>query len=60
MKSRNAETKKTNCKDTKEPPAKPHVKEILDFDEEPIHLTQHQLNAMARRGSGFGPKMVYE
>ena len=37
----------------------------LNFDEEPIHLTQHQVNAMAKRavkarGSSFGPKMVYE
>ena len=37
----------------------------VNFDEEPIHLTQHQVNAMARRavkarGSSFGPKMVYD
>ena len=32
----------------------------VNFNEEPIHLTQHQLNAMARRGSSFGPKMVYD
>ena len=52
--------RKRTARTRKKPPAKPHVKEILDFDEEPIHLTQHQLNAMATRGSSFGPKMVYE
>ena len=37
----------------------------VNFDKEPIQLTQHQVNAMAKRavkarGSSFGPKMVYE
>ena len=37
----------------------------VNFDEEPIHLTQYRVNAMARRafkarGNSFGPKMVYE
>ena len=49
--------RKRTTKTRKKPPAQPHFKEIPDFDEEPIHLTQHQLNAMARRGSSFGPKM---